>query len=261
MADHILAISEAKPSRPIAMTIGVLHTERVLSILKTHGASYVLLTPDPLHPNFGLQSSAEFGRSEKGLWARVNPGTLGSALNAKHKPPPKLGKASTQSYASMEMASIIVAEAARAGNQVPDAVWDQLVALPEISFQRDSFTHVGSDIIFSAILKTPDGGSQEVWARVGTVLKSNQPEGQSLEQWSLERKLLQSIADLQAKPVAASDGNQIPPREPPADTTISKNEGPGDYQDKNLDVQRLNTGVAALYGKRDTVVGAGRLGG
>ena len=86
----------------------------------------------------------------------------------------------------MELASIVIANAAREGKKIPDDVWGSLPQISGLTFNKGSFVSDGLDIIFSASLTAPNGGSKEVWARVGTVPDA----GQAL---SLERKLFQDI--------------------------------------------------------------------
>ncbi len=178
------------------------------------------------------------------------------------KEQPKIEMPSARSYASMQLASIIIAEAARGGKKIPDNVWGSLTKLPGITINKGSFVVDGHGVVYSAILLTPDGGSKEVWARVATV--SNKGEARSLEQ-----KLRQSIADLErgAGPAAAAGGsNMPPPRDPPSeDTPAAKDEGPGDYEKDGAEgkriVERINDEVVAVYGEnKDMVTKMGKIG-
>lgn len=275
MVERTLAIPKPSPDAPVALIIGAAHTDRVLKELKTKNVRYALLTPLALenpYTSYSSQSFEEYDRKSKGYWARTSPGTLGAVLNPKHKLPPIIERSSTHSYASMEMATIIIAEAARAGRKVPEDVLAELKRLPDITIDPKSFRMDGLDVIFSAQLKTPDG-EKEVWTRVGTV--ANAAEGRTLEQ-----RLLQNAADLtgEAQLDSSGGGSQIPPRAPPQGGIKDAEEGPGDYRknggedgnggrekdsekDKKPVIERLNDPTLAVHGNRATIDRIGRISG
>jgi hypothetical protein len=78
-------------------------------------------------------------------------------------------KISAQSYASMNLAALLIARTARSGDSVPDIVLPQIQNLPGFRVDAESFARDGHDIIYRAWLLRDEGCEKEVWARVGTV--------------------------------------------------------------------------------------------
>lgn len=256
MTKHLL--TEANAEQPVAMIIGAAHTEGVIAQLRAQGVSYVLLTPKALNPKYGSLSTEQFDRKNKGRWSRISPGTLGRLLNpappATHtkaeirKPPPIIGTASAKSYANATLAGMLIAIAARDKKRVPEDVWDQIKALPEVAMNRPSFAVMGDDVVFSMILTRTDGTKTTVWARVGS---ADTPAAAR----QLEGKLLQAAADL-------GGNDAIPPTKPPSGTTSAKDEGPGDGKREKVVVSRTGLRTLAVYGAtRNSVVSVGKVSG
>ena len=252
-------LTETNPGQPVAMVIGAAHTKGVMDQLRAAGVSFVLLTPKALNPKYGSLSTDQFERKNKGLWARVSPGTLGQLLNPTppvrqtknsgiRKPPPIIGTASARSYANATLAGMLIALAARDKKRVPDDVWDQIGSLPEVVINRPSFAVLGDDVVFSMMLTKTDGTKTTVWARVGS---ADTPTAAR----SLENKLLQAAADL-------GGNDAIPPTQPPSNTDSTKDEGPGDGKRAKVVISRTGLRTLAAYGAtRDSVVSIGKLSG
>jgi hypothetical protein len=233
MTNYILGLPGVAIGTPAAMTIGAAHTDRVIELLRSRNVSLAHMRPLALNPKYGNLSNEQFKRKSQKKWARTSPGTLGRLLNAGHKPPPVIGTATGKSYASMNLAAILIADAARARKRIPEDIWTQIASLPELRIDRASFTFDGFDVIFRAWLKNTDGKEREVWARVGTL---DTPE----QAMDLEQKLSQAIADL-------GGGSKIPPREPPTNSQSAKDEGPADGKRGDVVINRVNTRVLAVY--------------
>ena len=69
------------------------------------------------------------------------------------KPPPVIETASGRAYASMNLAAILLARAARVGASIPDSCWAQISALPHLRVDGESISRDGYDVIFRAFLK------------------------------------------------------------------------------------------------------------
>lgn len=233
MATKVIAVSKNGRTGPVALIIGAAHTEGVASILKAQGLQFAVLTPNA----FGLAEANvtidQFRRKNKQYWARISRGTIGAVLNQNRKEPPKIETPTAKSYASMYLASIIIARAARDGKKIPDDVVKDLASLPGLVIDWGSFLREGLDVIFSATLTAPDGRATEVWSRVGTVALDSSDS-------SLEEKLGQAIAAIK----------QFPPDKA---LSATNGEGPGDYLVNGVGgepvvVQRLTPGVVAAFG-------------
>ena len=222
--------------------------------MKSQGAAYAQITPLGLNPEKGNLSIKQFELKNAGKWARTSPGTLGGLLNSNRKPPPVIGTASTKSYASMNLAAMLIAEAARSGTPVPDGIWNDISSLPEFRVDRGSFGRDGYDVIFMAWLKDTDGREREVWARVGTVDTSEQGK-------SVEEKLFQAIADLDPDTNLDLDGGgKVPPHDPPPGSQRAEEEGPGDGKRGKMVVNRISTKAVAVFAAtKDEVTKVGRI--
>lgn len=187
---------EKKSFRPVAMIIGAAHTQEVIDELKARKVSCVQITPIDLSPDFGQLSFEEFELKNFGKWAQNSPGTLGNLLNSKRNPPPMIETSTAKSYASMHMASILLAEAVRFGHKippVPDDLKKQLDSLPEIKINYKTIKLDGNDVIFNALLKDTTNKEISVWARVGTV-RSIQKD--ITGEKSIEEKLMTEISEI-----------------------------------------------------------------
>lgn len=244
MIDKTLAIAAANPGEPTALIVGVAHTPGIAAALKARGITYIVFIPIFLLPEQGTLSFDQFERKNNGRWARVSPGTLGGTLDGHRKEPPVIETPTAKSYASMQMASILIAGAAREGKNIPGDVWAELPNVSEITFNKGSFSLDGLDVIFSASLTTPEGHQREVWARVGTLFDHIKVEP------TLEQKLVLDITTF------------IENKSP---RPGAEDEGPGDQQiegqaGQKLIVQRINSEVVAVYGAtRDAVAAVGRI--
>ncbi|MEW6092997.1 MAG: hypothetical protein AB1531_03430 [Chloroflexota bacterium] len=89
MAANMLALAEAYPGAPLAMTVGALHTTRLVELFSLAGASVVVLRALSLAEDnrAGLLSVEAYNRKTAGQ--SVDPdGWLGSFLDGRKKPPP-----------------------------------------------------------------------------------------------------------------------------------------------------------------------------
>ncbi len=248
MVNYVIEQMVLLSDAPTAMTIGAAHTENVLELLNDRNAAYVRITPNSLNPDYGNMTMEQFERKNDQKWARINPGTLGLLLNNDRNPPPMIETATSKSYASMNLAALLVAEAARGGMRIPEDILPQLDNLPEFRIDRSSFIIEGYDVIFRAWLKNTGGYDQEVWARVGTM---DTPE----KAQSLEDKLMQAIVDLGGE-------GYLPPRKPPYNSKGTTDEGPGDGMRGDVVINRVGLRTLAVYSAtKNKVVAVGRLSG
>ena len=165
MVGNALALATGTGA-PIAMIIGAAHTERVAELLGKGGASYALIQPIDLNPPYANLTFAQFERKGKGGFVHDSKGTLGRILNPQRKPSPVVERASVHGYASMNMASMLIAKASRL-HKKPEDVLPMIANLPGFRVDKGSFEMDGYDVIFRAWVTT-DTGEKEVWARVGT---------------------------------------------------------------------------------------------
>jgi hypothetical protein len=270
MVDHTIEII-ARTDGPVAMVIGAAHADKVSELLGKRGVSYALIQPIDLDPTYGSLTVEQFNRKSNGGWARDSKGTLGHVLNSQRKPPPVIERSSGESYASMQLAGMLIAKAARGHKKVPDDIWPQLSTLPGLRVDQASFELDGYDVIYRAWLTT-DKGEKEVWARVGTA--------PSAAPTTLEAKLLE--AERLLKPLAGgggrrggggvigqggaiSDGHDEPGRGPgragrqgegnehddsgqPRNSKRAENEGPGDAKRNDFVISRTSRETLAAYG-------------
>ena len=252
MVEYIARLVGESRGTPAAMIIGAAHSCGVLAALRARNFSSVQMRPSALNPKIGSLTFQQFERKNQLQWARAGAGTLGGVLNARRNPPPVIETATAKSYASLNLAALLIAEGARGGRRVPEDVWSAISSLPELRVDRSSFTRDGYDVIFRAWAVSTDGKQREVWARVGT-LESAQAAR------DLEEKLKQAIADL--------GGGGIPPSKPPGKSDPAREEGPGDARrgkgtPREVVINRVNTNVLAVYARtQDEAVRVGRLSG
>jgi len=248
MTSYLVNLLGSSPTVPVAMTIGAAHSKEVMDKLRSGGVSCALLRPVAFNPIFASLSLDEFERKNGLKWARITNGTLGHILNGSHKPPPVIGTAIAQSYASAYMAVMLVSEAARGGMRVPDDVQTQLAGLPGLQVDFGSFQQVdGYDVIFRMWLTGTDGQKREVWVRAGTA------ETRELAR-TLEQKLLQAIADL-------GGGGGLPPIKPPRDAAASgDSEGPGDGKRGDVLISRAGFRSLMVFAEsKEKVMAVGRI--
>jgi hypothetical protein len=256
---------------PVAMIIGAAHSDKVSELLAQQGLSYALIQPADLNPKNGSLTMAQYERKSKGLWARDAKGTLGHVLNTQRKPPPVLERTTAQSYASMNLAGMLIAQAARGGGPFPDGVLPQISNLPGLRVDKDSITRDGYDVLYRAWLKQDNGQEKEVWARVGTIAHPAGPAPTTLE-----GRLLAATNDLKKKPRSGgggrnggrdgrgsaadgSDGNE-PPDDLSPGARPAENEGPRDVRKGDLVISRTGRETLAVYAsKREDVQKAGRI--
>lgn len=88
LAANVLALAAIHPEAPVAMTIGALHTERVVELLTEAGVSFVVLRPLSLAEGdtSGLLSAAAYERKRQGLSVAPD-GYLGALLDGRGKKP------------------------------------------------------------------------------------------------------------------------------------------------------------------------------
>jgi hypothetical protein len=258
MVERTLQLAGTQRSAPMAMIIGAAHTDKVTELLRARNVAFVVLSPIDLNPKSGSLTLEQFERKSKGQWARNSPGTLGRVLNQERKPPPVVERTSREGYASMNLVGMLLAKAARSGRPLPDSVWPQIEALPGIRVDKDSIQRDGTyDVIFRAWLKDDQNHEKEVWARVGTLPKSQ------VGDQALEKKLLDSIGKLKnagGEGVGGGDGgrggrlggghNGEPPDELPPNSRRAENEGPGDAQRRGIVISRTGMDTLGVYGSR-----------
>jgi hypothetical protein len=257
MVNRMAELTAAPPGTSAAMIIGAAHTEGVMRLLRERNVSFVVIAPRGLNPKAGSLTNEQFRRKTEGMWARTSPGTLGLLLNAPaaatgqqgdRKPPPIIETATARSYASAQLAGMLIAMAARDRKRVPEDIWDRIKDLPEFTADRESFVIAGYDVIYKTTLKQTDGKDRIVWARVGS---ADTPAFTR----TLQQKLLQARADL------GGDSN-LPPTKPPINTTAARDEGPGDGKRGNVVISRTGLRSLAVYGSsKADVLDVGRLSG
>ncbi len=257
MVGRTVELSGTGSSTSTAMIIGGAHTDGVTKLLREQRVSFAVISPTALNATYGSLTLDQFDRKNETKWARTSPGTLGRLLNAAgktqgsqegRKPPPMIETTTAKSYASAQLAGMLIATAARGRKRIPDDIWDQIKDLPEFTADRASFTVVGDDVIYKSTLKKTDGKDVIVWARVGTA--DSVPETKSLEQ-----KLLQARVDLGAI------GN-IPPTKPPSNSTPTKDEGPGDGKRGTIVISRTGLKSLAVFAaNKNDVMKVGKVSG
>src|SRR5258708_6586841 len=139
MVDNLLQIPGAA-GQPVALIVGAAHADKVVELLTQKGVSFALMQPTDWNSKKGSMSIAEYKRKDKGEWARNDPGTLGYVLNTHHKPPPVIEKPTSHSYASMNLAGILLARSARSGGSFPDDALSQISTLPGVRIDRNSIS-------------------------------------------------------------------------------------------------------------------------
>ena len=171
-----------------------------------------------------------------------------------------------QSYASMNLAGMLVAKAARAHQRVPEDIWPQISNLPGIRVDKASFGLDGYDVIFRAWLKQDNGTEKEVWTRVGTI-----EHPAIATPGTLESKLLKAATDLKAGSSGrggrkggarngGDTGDKEPPGDHPKDSKSADNEGPGDAKKGDFVISRTGRDTLAVFGSsREEVKGAGKI--
>jgi hypothetical protein len=82
------------------------------------------------------------------------------------KPSSVISQYSGKSYASMQLAAMLIARASSLQKSVPDNIWGELSNLPGFRVDQGSFEMYGNDVIYRAWMTT-DKGESEVWAGVG----------------------------------------------------------------------------------------------
>lgn len=257
MVDRTLEIASNGTGGSVAIIIGAAHTEGITQMLRDRNTSFAVIRPVAFNPKYGSLSGPQFERKNTVKWSRVEPGTLGLLLNAPgitqgapgvRKPPPIIETTTAKSYASAEMAAMVIANAARERKRVPEDIWDQIQGLPEFRADRESFRVIGDDVVYKTTLKKTDGTDTAVWARVGTA-------DTVAEAKDLEQKLLQARVDLGGK------GN-IPPTKPPANTTATNDEGPGDGRRGKMVISRTGPRSLAVFASsKSDVLNVGKVSG
>ena len=268
MVAEVLDIMASSNGSPVAMIIGAAHSDKVIGILAQKNVHFALIRPADLNPASGSLSVDQYERKVSGQWARDSKGTLGRVLNLHKKPPPVLERISGQGYASMNLAGMLVAKAARSHKRIPDDLLPQLASLPGIRVDHASFGLDGYDVIFRAWLKLDDGREREVWTRVGTI----EPAAGAAT-GTLESKLVKAASDLKADSsggggnkggdggkkgtdVTGDDGSG----ERPKGSQRAENEGPGDAKKGDLVISRTGRDTLAVFGStKEEVRAVGRI--
>jgi hypothetical protein len=256
MVKHVLEVPGVGTGVPTAILVGAAHTEKMEQVLTSRGIAFAVIRAADFNPKRGSLSGEQFERKSEGRWAGDSPGRLGKVLNARN-PPPVITRATGRSYASMNMAGMLLAHAARGGGEggggdkFPDNVWPLLAGLPELRVDRASITRDGYDVTYRAWLKQDNGSEKEVWGLVGTL--SSQQAVKTLEQ-----KLLQAADDLKLEP--GNGGAMLPPGELPPGSSLADGEGPRDGKRKGVVIARTGRDTLAVYAaKRGDLGGVGKL--
>jgi RNA polymerase sigma factor (sigma-70 family) len=82
------------------------------------------------------------------------------------KPLPVIEATAAKSYASAQLAALILSQAARKGEPVSEEVWERIGHLPEFEVDRASFSVEGDAVVYRAWLKKTGGQAHAVWVRV-----------------------------------------------------------------------------------------------
>ncbi len=175
MADNVAALSKVVPGKPVAMVIGAAHTDRIISRFEKNGVSAVVLRAIDFKGDNDKIGTSGFLNKSNGQWATDAPETLGAILNdatkkssGERKPPPIIGDAKRDGYASAQAAAIIAARAVRGGDKFPDSIVERLKALPGIKVDSTSFKKEGNDVLFAFETEDTAGKMQKIWVRAGT---------------------------------------------------------------------------------------------
>ena len=264
MVDKLLRIPGVS-GQAAALIVGAAHADKVVQLLTQKNVAFALIQPVDLDSKYGSMSVAEYQRKDKGEWARNSPGTLGHVLNSHHKPPPVIELPNGESYASMNMAGILMARAARGGGtSFPDNVISQISSLPGIRIDKDSISRNGYDVIFHAWLKQGDGSEKSVWTRVGTKTRGIHKE----EPKTLEAKLLEKTEEFKAADATGGgkDGNggkkggNHGAGDPPGGNGDHDSLVPGDVRKGNETISRIGMDTLVSFGSsRAEVMKVGRL--
>ncbi len=259
MVDNVLQLPGAA-GLPVAMIVGAAHSDKVTELLAQKGVSFALIRPVDFDPKYGSLSVAEYERKNSGKWARNSPGTLGYVLNSHHKPPPVIARATGHSYASMNLAGILIARAARSGGSFPDDVWPRVSNLPGLRIDKNSIFHDGHDVVFRAWLKQDDGSEKEVWARVGSRTANGKQPG------TLEEKLIQASEQFKGAGGGGKDGkgggrgDKNGGDEPPGKRGEPSSGVPGDIKRGKETISRIGTDTLVAFGSnREEVMRVGRI--
>lgn len=247
MVTNTLRLPDTQQNTPEVLIIGAAHADKVIQLLQQQNVAYSLIQPLNLDSSAGSMSTAEYNRKVKGQWAVDLPGSLGYVLNHNRKPPPVIERSTGKSYASMQLATIIMARGVRSGGSFPNNVWDQLSALPGVRVDRDSISRDGNDVIFRAWLTQDDGREKEVWARVGTVRAAKQGPR------TLETKLVETSEQMatgggdggknhDGGKKGGGDGD-----EPPAGKRGHAGEGPGDRDQNGVHLSRTSMDTMVAF--------------
>jgi hypothetical protein len=261
MVDNTLRLP-GPASGPVAMIVGAAHADKVVELLGQQQVSFALIKPTDLDSKRGSMSVAEYERKDKGQWARNDPGTLGHILNSHHNPPPVIERVTGHSYASMNLAGLLVARAVRSGGRFPDDVWPQISSLPDLRIDRNSITRDGNDVILRGWLKQDNGSEKEVWARIGTD-RHQSGNGREL---TLEQKLVKESKELKEGGGGGGDEGKGGKHrnggdeEPPDSRGNHESKLPGDSRRKGATISRIGLDTLVVYGsKREDVMRCGRI--
>lgn len=113
LAANMVALAQAHPGAPLAMTIGSMHTSRVVEKLKGAGLSVVVVRTYAQAEGItaGMLSPEAYRRKEQGLSVAPS-GWLGALLEGRKKPPPRAEKPTYISQECMRELTQQLAEAA-----------------------------------------------------------------------------------------------------------------------------------------------------
>jgi hypothetical protein len=239
MINKVKQLITADPRRPVALDIGAGHAPKVCDGLLKAGIPYFLISPEPLLPLAGEMTQPQFSRKQEGKWVLDGPGTLDTLLNSDKKPRPVIENLSAESYASAQIATVLVGgtiENIGGSGGPPDAVLHQLEHLPGLRVdvasieRKDAPQPSKPDFVFRMFATTTSGHEKELWVRVGA--------DSSSKIQSIEEKILNAIASMRG------DGAK-----PPPGTNATSQEGPGDGKrpKSNALVQRLSADIVAIF--------------
>lgn len=231
MAANMLALAAANPGAPVAMTVGALHTARLVELFTQAGVSFAVLRPQSLAEGSeaGLLSSEAFLRKANGL--SVDPaGWLGSFLDGRKKPPPvSEGKPYKAEEAARKLAQELAefaSLAAKDGTRSAAQIRDGLQALVDQNSESYSLQGIDKVTIDKVNIYTTTGTvSVEFNILIGDTfimgvakLVENVPKAEVniVERLELSRDALE-----QAPPPAPGEQSETKPQKVCSNTEVS----------------------------------------
>jgi hypothetical protein len=189
MVNHILTLPSIAARVPTAMIVGASHTEDIAGLLAKDHIGFSVMRPQAFDRRAGQLTFEQFKRKSVGKWAHNESGSLGRIFNAQRKPPPVLNQAQGRTYIATMLAAVLLAKAARLGQQPPDSIL-VLPGLAGLRIDQESFTSDAYHLVFRAEAVGAGEPWKEIWAKVSYPWPAPQDA-------TLEDKLARAITDLQ----------------------------------------------------------------